>query len=82
MGPISSNIPSVSVPSATSSGLATIASGSRQLAQDAVQIANPANPFPTTAVADLAQSGLLAQAGADVIRTSNAMLGSLFDALA
>jgi hypothetical protein len=82
MSPISSTPLSVSLQSAQNSGLATIAAGSQQLNQDAQQIANPDNPNATNALLNLNQSLLLTQAGADVISTSNQMLGTLLDVLA
>jgi hypothetical protein len=82
MSPISSNLNSVNVSSAAGSGLAAIASGSRQLTQDAQQIANPDNPNVTNSLVDLNQSLLLAEAGANVFSASNQMLGTLLDVLA
>jgi hypothetical protein len=82
MSPISSVFPSVAVPGAASSGLATIATGNQQLNQDAAQIANAGNQTPIDPLVDLRQSNLLAQAGAEVIRASNQMLGTLLDAFA
>jgi hypothetical protein len=82
MSSISSSLSSVSLPSAVNSGLATIAAGSRQLNQDAQQIANPDNANLTDPLLNLKQSSLLAEAGAAVIRTSNEMLGSLLDVFA
>jgi hypothetical protein len=71
-----------SLPSAVNSGLATIAAGSRQLNQDAQQIANPDNENLTNPLLDLKQSTLQSEAGAAVIRASNEMLGSLLDVFA
>jgi hypothetical protein len=68
--------------SAQSSGLATIAEGSLRLSQDAQQIANPDSPNLTSVLLDLSQSLLTTEAGADVISTSNRMLGSLLDVFA
>jgi hypothetical protein len=68
--------------SSTSSGLATIAAASNRLDQDAQQIANPDSPNQTNSLLDLSQSLLMTQAGADVIKTSNSMLGTLLDVLA
>jgi hypothetical protein len=82
MSPISSNLNSVNVSSAAGSGLVAIATGSRQLTQDAQQIANPDDPNVTNSLVDLNQSLLLAEAGANVISTSNQMLGTLLDVLA
>jgi hypothetical protein len=72
---------SASVASALNSGLATIAAGSQRLNQDAQQIANP-DQSATGPLVDLGQASIEAQAGADVIRTANQMLGSLFNAFA
>ncbi len=74
--------PSVSQPSALSSGLAAIAASNRQLNQDAQQIANPDNQNLTNPLLDAGQSLLLAEAGAAVIGTSNRMLGALLDVFA
>jgi hypothetical protein len=82
MNPISGVLPSVSLPNALNSGLATIASGNAQLNQDAEQIANVNSDNLTAPLPDLTQAVLLAQAGADLIRTSNAMLGTLLDVFA
>jgi hypothetical protein len=81
MSTINSALPAISLPTSLSSGLATISAGTQQMAQDAQQIANP-DQSATNALLDLGQASLLSQAGADVIRTSNDMLGSLFDAFA
>jgi hypothetical protein len=72
---------SASVASALNSGLATISAGSQRLNQDAQQIANP-DQSATGPLVDLGQASIEAQAGADVIRTANQMLGSLFNAFA
>jgi hypothetical protein len=82
MSPIGSALNSTNLPSAPGSGLAAIATGSQQLTQDAQQIANPDNPKATNSLLDLNQSLLLAEAGANVISTSNQMLGRLLDVLA
>jgi hypothetical protein len=82
MNSISSAISPVTLPSATNSGLATISNGSRMLNQDAQQIANPGNQNLTAPLVNLSQSNLVAEAGADVIRTANQMLGSLLDVFA
>jgi len=79
MSPISSTFPSVSFPNAQDSGRAALAAGSQQLSQDARQIANPANENLTNPLLDTSQSLLLTQAGANVIRTSNEMLGTLLN---
>jgi hypothetical protein len=70
-----------SVSAATNSGLSTISAGNQRLDQDAQQIANP-NGDATGSLLDLPQASIQAQAGADVIRTSNQMLGSLLNAFA
>jgi hypothetical protein len=82
MNAISSISPSVSLPSAQDSGLAALATSSQQLSQDAQQVANPTNQNLIDPLAGAIQSNLLTQAGADVIRTSNEMLGSLLDVFA
>ena len=82
MSSISSAISPATLPSATNSGLATISNGSRMLNQDAQQIANPGNQNLTAPLVNLSQSNLVAEAGADVIRTANQMLGSLLDVFA
>ena len=82
MSSISNALNSVNVSGAQGSGLAAIATGSRRLTQDAQQIANPDNPKVTNSLMDLNQSLLLAEAGANVISTSNKMLGTLLDVLA
>lgn len=81
MNPVSAN-PSLVLPSAMDSGLATVAGGNTRLNQDAAQIANPANGIPIAPLADLTQASLTAEAGAAVIRASNEMLGTLLDAFA
>jgi hypothetical protein len=82
MNSMSSAISSVTLPSATNSGLATISNGSRMLNQDAQQIADPGNQNLTAPLVNLSQTNLVAEAGADVIRTANQMLGSLLDVFA
>jgi hypothetical protein len=79
MSTINSVNPSSSA--AINSGLSTISAGSRRLNQDAQQIANP-TADATGSLLDLPQASIQAQAGADVIRTSNQMLGSLLNAFA
>jgi hypothetical protein len=59
-----------------------IATGNQQLNQDAAQIANAGDQTPINPLVDLSQSSLLAEAGAEVIRASNQMLGTLLDAFA
>jgi hypothetical protein len=82
MSSISGAFPLTSLPSAVSSGSAAIASGSELLNQDAQQIANPDNQDLLDPLTNLSQSNLLAEAGADVIRASNNMLGTLLDIFA
>jgi hypothetical protein len=78
-----SSVPSLSsLPSAVSSGSAAIASGNLQLSQDAQQIANPDNQDLLDPLTNLSQANLLAEAGADVMRASNGMLGTLLDIFA
>ena len=52
------------------------------LNQDAQQIADPGNQNLTAPLVNLSQTNLVAEAGADVIRTANQMLGSLLDVFA
>jgi hypothetical protein len=82
MNSISSAISSVTLPSATNSGLAAISNGSQMFNQDAQQIASPGNQNLTAPLVNLSQTNLIAEAGADVIRTANQMLGSLLDVFA
>ena len=82
MSPISGILPAVALPSASSSGLAAIAAGNQQLAQDAAQIANPNSADTITPLVDLNQAKLMAEVGAAVLRTSDQMLGSLLDTYA
>jgi hypothetical protein len=82
MSAISSVSPSVSLPSAQYSGRAALAASSQQLSQDAQQIASPGNENVTNPLLFSSQSLLLAQAGADVIGTSNQMMGALLDVFA
>ncbi len=82
MNPISGVLPPVASPSATSSGLAALASGNQRLTQDAQQIANPNNQDLINPLLDANQSLLLFEAGAAVLKTSNRMLGSLLDVFA
>jgi hypothetical protein len=70
------------ISSISGSGLAAIAAGSQQLNDQARQIANPDHPDVTGALVGTTQSLQLAQAGADVISTSNQMLGTLLDMFA
>ena len=82
MNSISSISASAALSSAANSGVAAIATGSDRLDQEAQQIADPNSPSLTTALIDSAQSLQIAQAGADVISTSNDMLGTLLDTFA
>ena len=75
------NAASPSVASAVNSGLSTVSAGAQRLNQDAQQIANQ-DQSATGPLVDLGQASIEAQAGADVIRTSNQMLGSLLNAFA
>jgi hypothetical protein len=68
--PISSVSQSIYLPSAVDSG------------RDAVPIASPANENLTNPLLYSSQSLLLAQAGAEVVSTSNEMLGTLLDVYA
>jgi hypothetical protein len=70
------------LPSAASSGLATIAAGTQQLNQDAEQIATSTDGVPVTPLADLQQASLTAEAGAAVLRASDRMLGTILDIFA
>lgn len=71
-----------SLSSALNSGVATVATGAQQLNSDAQQIANPNGQNSTDPLLDLNQASPLSQAGADVIRASNQMLGTLLNAFA
>jgi hypothetical protein len=82
MSPINTAFPSFSLPTAQNSGRAALATGTQQLNQDAQQIADPAEGDVTTPLLDSSQSLLLAQAGAQVIRTSNQNIGTLLDIFA
>jgi hypothetical protein len=82
MSPISSTSASAALASAASNGVSAISNGSRQLDQDAQQIANPNGSDVTSALVGTAQSLQIAQAGADVISTSNEMLGTLLNVFA
>jgi hypothetical protein len=64
------------------SGHAAIATSTQQLNQDAQQIANPYSENTINPLVDESQSLLIADAAANVIRTSNQMLGTLLDAFA
>jgi hypothetical protein len=82
VSPISSLSFSANLAGAQNSGLAAIATGSEKLSSDAQQIANPDRQDVTAPLVDLNQSLVLAEAGANVIRAENKMLGTLLDALA
>ena len=82
MSPISGIAPSGVLPSAAGSGLAAIAAGTRQLDQDAEQIATSTDGVPVAPLADLKQASLTAEAGAAVLRASDKMLGTLLDMFA
>jgi len=79
---ISNNSLSLNLQSAQASGVATIATASQRLNRDAQQIANPDSQDQTDPLLDLSQTSLLTQAGADVLQTSNEMLGTLLDVFA
>jgi hypothetical protein len=82
MSPISSTSASAALASASNSGVSAIANGSRQLDQDAQQIADPDSADVTSALVGTTQSLQIAQAGADVISASNQMLGTLLNVFA
>jgi hypothetical protein len=82
MNPISSDPTSLNLQSAQASGAAAIATASQRLSRDAQQIANPDSQNQINPLLDLSQTSLLTQAGAEVVRTSNEMLGALLDAFA
>jgi len=82
MSPMSSDLTSISSPSAQTSGLAALTTSSQQLSQDAQQIANPATENLTNPLLNSSQSLLLTEAGAEVVRTSNQMIGALLNVFA
>jgi hypothetical protein len=82
MSSISSTFPSVSPPSAQASGVSALTASSRRLGLDAQQIADPGNQNLIGPLLDAHQSGLMADAGAAVIKVSNQMLGTLLDIFA
>jgi hypothetical protein len=82
MTSISSISASAALSSAANSGVAAIATGSNRLDQEAQQIADPNSPNLATSLASSVQSLQIAQAGADVISTSNEMLGTLLNTFA
>jgi hypothetical protein len=77
-----SSISSGALPSAFTSGQAAIATSSLRLGHDAQLVANPDSPDADTGLLDSSQTLLLAQSGANVIKTADQMLGSLLDAFA
>ncbi len=81
MSPIN-NVSAFNLPDAQDSGLAAIARGSQMLSHDAQQIANPDSPNVVSSLVDLTQSRVLTESGANVLRTENKMLGTLFDMFA
>ena len=82
MSPMSIIFSSANLVGAQSNGIAAIAAGDLRLTQDAQQIANPESQNVTAALADLSQSRVLTEAGANVISTENKMLGTLLDSFA
>jgi len=82
MNSINSISASAALSGAANSGVAAIATGSNRLNQEAQQIADPNSPSLATALVNTAQSLQIAQAGADVISTSNDMLGTLLNTFA
>jgi hypothetical protein len=82
MSTISGISSSFSLPSAAASGVAAIDAGSQQLAQAASQIADPATANVAAALLGSSQALLIAQVGADVAATSNALMGTLLDVTA
>jgi hypothetical protein len=82
MTQISSTSASAALSSAANSGVAAIDTGSNRLDQEAEQIADPNSPNLATSLAATAQSLQIAQAGADVVSTSNEMLGTLLNTFA
>jgi hypothetical protein len=76
------NAASPALLTAQSSGLNALATANQKLNDDAQQIANPNSTDVTAPLVDLNQALVLAEAGADVIRTESKMLGSLLDAFA
>jgi hypothetical protein len=82
MSPLSSALTTVSLPSTQYSGLAALTTSSQQLSQDAQQIASPATENLTNPLLNSSQSLLLTEAGAEVVRTSNQMIGALLNVFA
>jgi hypothetical protein len=75
---ISSGFPT----SALASGQAAVANGGQRLGLDAQQVADPNSANADAALLDSSQTLLQAQAGADIIKTADQMLGTLLDAFA
>jgi hypothetical protein len=71
-----------SVQGAITGGQAALSTSAAQLNQDAQALANPDAQNPTTPLMNATQSNLLNAAGAEVIETSNEMLGTLLDVFA
>jgi hypothetical protein len=82
MSGIASSYSSNSVLTAITSGQAAIATSTQMLSQDAQALANPDTQNPTAPLMSATQSNLLNAAGAEVIQTSNEMLGTLLDVFA
>lgn len=82
MSPISIIFPSVDPSNAQASGLSAIGNANQRLSADAQQVANPNSPAVTGSLVELSQPLVLAEAGANVIRADNKMLGTLLDAFA
>ena len=73
--------PAAATPAPTSaidSGATLFAASEQRLNQDAQQIATPGSD-PLNPLVDLNRTRLDAQAAVEIIRTSNAMLGTLLD---
>jgi len=79
---IGSGYSSNSVLSAITGGQAAIATSTQELSQDAQAVANPDTENATVPLMSATQSNLLNAAGAEVIQTSNEMLGTLLDVFA
>ena len=71
-----------SILTAITGGESAIATSTQQLSQDAQALANPDTANPTAPLMSATQSNLLNAAGAEVIQTSNEMLGTLLDVFA
>jgi hypothetical protein len=79
---IGGNSYSTSALPAIASGQDALSSSAQQLSQDAQALANPDNQNATAPLTNATQSNLLTQAGAEIISTSNEMLGTLLDVFA